>query len=105
MYVHAQVDVYEVVHGRDSVCVSVYDHVHADVVMDANANAPVYDLVDLHATVHVDVGRPQFGAACSSRSASFSTCRHSGSFGTAATARRYSRTASPMRPSRRMRSA
>jgi hypothetical protein len=44
---------------------------------------------------------PQFGAASNSRSASFSVCFHSGSPGTAWTALRYRRTASPMRPERR----
>ena len=46
----------------------------------------------------------QFGAAMSSRSASRRTRRQSGSLGTAATALRYMRTASPIRPTRRKRS-
>ena len=46
----------------------------------------------------------QFGAASSSRSASFRVCFHSVSLGTAATALRYMRTASPMRPDLRSRS-
>jgi hypothetical protein len=46
----------------------------------------------------------QFGAAISSRSASRRTRRQSGSPGTAATALRYMRTASPIRPWRRRRS-
>jgi hypothetical protein len=51
------VDVDEVVYGRDSVCDYVRAHVDADadVHLDANANAPVYDLVNLHAHVHETV--------------------------------------------------
>jgi hypothetical protein len=47
------VDVHEVVHGRDSDSVSVWDHVYASVHVvlnanaNANANAPVDDRVDV----------------------------------------------------------
>jgi hypothetical protein len=57
---HGQVQVYEVVHERDSVCVCVWDHVDAIVYVavdsNPNANAPVYGLVDLYLTV--DARRP-----------------------------------------------
>jgi hypothetical protein len=54
------VDLDEVVHEPDSVCVCVWDHVDAGVEADpnGNANAPVYDLVNVHATVDVDAYAP-----------------------------------------------
>jgi hypothetical protein len=54
--------VYEVVHERDSVCVCVWDLVDASVHVagdpNANANAPVYDLVDPYVTAGRETPRP-----------------------------------------------